>query len=110
MTRLVVYFKREFQNLNFLPMSSHALLCWMLNLMFNSPDVSLFFETVRRDHSENVLTSMQTTMILVIEESDDISSELLSTLLNTSRRDKGDVLLTAEKLAEKVMSNCASKL
>jgi len=61
-----------------------------------------FLKTRRTDHFENIFTSMETIMTIVIEESDNISSELLSTLLDTLRRDIKDVLHTAEKLAEKV--------
>jgi len=69
-----------------------------------------FLKTIRLDHSENVLTSMETILTLVIEESDDISSKLLSALLNTLKRDNKNVLPAAKKLAEKVMGTCACKL
>jgi len=42
----------------------------------------------RPDHSKNVFTSMETIMSLVIEESEEISSELLSSLLDTLKKDK----------------------
>ena len=62
-----------------------------------------FLKTIRNDHSENILTSMETVMTLV-QESDNISSELLSALLDTLKKDNKDVLPIAKKLAEKVMA------
>jgi len=94
----------------------------------------------RTDHSANVFTSMKTIMTLVIDESEDISSELLSALLDTLKKDNKvrdtfivyvysfdnkvrdtstnsmflqciqDVRPIAERLAEKVMHASASKL
>lgn len=69
-----------------------------------------FLKTIRSDHSESVSSSMETIMTLVLEESEDISSELLSCLLETMKKDNKDVRPAAAELAEKVMTCCASKL
>lgn len=69
-----------------------------------------FLRTIRVDHPENVSSSMETIMTLVIEESEDISSELLSCLLDSLKKDNKDVPPVAAKLAEKVMTCCARKL
>ncbi|KAB5513845.1 hypothetical protein DKX38_027751 [Salix brachista] len=99
-----------------------------------------FFKAVRDYHSENVLSSMETIMSLVLEESEDISVELLSPLLASVK--KGDevnylyqfmaqalhlfpsvsvndltaltvyqeALPVAQKLGEKVLETCAMKV
>lgn len=69
-----------------------------------------FLKTVRDHHPENVFSSMEMIMTLVIEESEDISQELLSPLLAALRKDNEEVQPIAWKLAEKVLENCASKL
>ncbi|PKI53232.1 hypothetical protein CRG98_026364 [Punica granatum] len=53
---------------------------------------------------------METVMTLVIEESEDISTELLSPILATVKKDNEGILPAAKKLGEKVLENCASKL
>ncbi|GAB2286607.1 hypothetical protein Dimus_021002 [Dionaea muscipula] len=52
---------------------------------------------------------MEKIMTLVSEESEEISPELITTILSCLERDK-DVLPVAQKLGEKVLENCASKL
>ncbi|XP_017700030.2 uncharacterized protein LOC103714235 isoform X2 [Phoenix dactylifera] len=69
-----------------------------------------FLSTIRPNHSENIFNSMETIMTLVLEESEDISTELLTCLLDTVKKDNQDVLPIAHKLGEKVMSNCTAKL
>lgn len=69
-----------------------------------------FLRTIRVDHPENVSSSMETIMTLVIEESEDISSELLSCLLDALKKDNKDVPPVAANLAEKVTTCCARKL
>ncbi|XP_039005249.1 uncharacterized protein LOC120132576 [Hibiscus syriacus] len=46
----------------------------------------------------------------VLEESEDISVELLSPILAILKRDNEDTLPVARRLAEKVLENCALKL
>lgn len=69
-----------------------------------------FLNTIRLNHSENVYSAMETIMTLVIEESEEISSELLSCLLIVVKKDNKDVLPIARKLVEQVMGDCANKL
>lgn len=47
-----------------------------------------FFTIVRKDHAYNVITTMQTIMFLIINESDVVRQSLFSILL--ANRKKGD--------------------
>ncbi|KAJ4958149.1 hypothetical protein NE237_025260 [Protea cynaroides] len=69
-----------------------------------------FLKAIRDDHPENVFSAMETIMTLVVEESEDISSELLYPLLNSVKKDNQDVLPIAQKLGKKVIGNCTAKL
>ncbi|XP_008794338.2 uncharacterized protein LOC103710418 [Phoenix dactylifera] len=69
-----------------------------------------FLCTIRPNHSENVFNSMETIMTLVLEESEDIPTELLTCLLDTVKNNNKDVSPIACRLGEKVMSNCTMKL
>ncbi|KAJ9672455.1 hypothetical protein PVL29_025892 [Vitis rotundifolia] len=69
-----------------------------------------FLNAIRDDHPENVFTSMETIMILVVEESEDIPIELLSPILVSIKKDNQEVLPIARKLGEKVFENCANML
>ncbi|KAJ6295366.1 hypothetical protein OIU78_023397 [Salix suchowensis] len=69
-----------------------------------------FFKAVRDNHSENVLSSMETIMSLVLEESEDISVELLSPLLASVKKGDEEALPVAQKLGEKVLETCAMKV
>ncbi|XVF89391.1 hypothetical protein PTKIN_Ptkin19aG0126500 [Pterospermum kingtungense] len=69
-----------------------------------------FLKAIRDHHAEAVFTSMVTIMTLVLEESEDISVELLSPILASVKKDNVEVLPVARKLAERVLENCASKL
>ncbi|KAI3948392.1 hypothetical protein MKW92_005035 [Papaver armeniacum] len=69
-----------------------------------------FLNTIRDFHPEGVFTSMKKIMSLVLEESEDISHEILSLLLSILKKDNQDVLPTTRKLAEKVLENCKTKL
>ncbi|GLT85252.1 hypothetical protein SLE2022_034460 [Rubroshorea leprosula] len=69
-----------------------------------------FLKSIRDYHPENVFQSMETIMTLVLEESEDISTELLSPLLASVKKDDEEVLPVARKLAEKVLESCATKL
>ncbi|PIA45788.1 hypothetical protein AQUCO_01600199v1 [Aquilegia coerulea] len=59
---------------------------------------------------ENVFTSMETIMSLVLEESEEISPSLLYPLLTCVKKDDQDVLPITRKLGEKVLENCTAKL
>ncbi|XP_043700226.1 muscle M-line assembly protein unc-89-like [Telopea speciosissima] len=69
-----------------------------------------FLKAIRDDHPENVFSAMETIMTLVLEESEDISLELLSPLLNSVKKENQDVLPIAQKLGKKVIENCADKI
>ncbi|MED6216964.1 hypothetical protein PIB30_013179 [Stylosanthes scabra] len=69
-----------------------------------------FLKAVREQHTENVFSSMETIMTLVIEESEDIPLELLSPILDSVKKDNEEVLPIARKLGERVLECSASKL
>ncbi|XP_074287061.1 sister chromatid cohesion protein PDS5 homolog C-like isoform X2 [Silene latifolia] len=69
-----------------------------------------FLRTIRDDHHEGVFTSMETIMTLVLEESEAISVDLLSSILNILKKEDKEVLPIARLLGEKVIVNCASKV
>lgn len=87
----------------------------------------------RESHPDNIFSSMETIMTLVLEESEDISSELLHCLLSSVKKENQvnlnpgfflhymglnwffvplpqDVLPIARRLGEKVIGNCAKKI
>ncbi|CAL0327176.1 unnamed protein product [Lupinus luteus] len=69
-----------------------------------------FLKEIREHHPENVFTSMEIIMTLVLEESEDISLELLSPLLDSVKKDNEEVFPTAKKLGVRVLESCATKL
>ncbi|CAN1806223.1 Sister chromatid cohesion protein PDS5 homolog C [Linum perenne] len=69
-----------------------------------------FLKFVRDFHPENVVSSMETIMTLVLEESEEIPVELLSPLLSSVKKENKEVLPTARKLGEKVLGSCAEKI
>ncbi|ESW08947.1 hypothetical protein PHAVU_009G087900 [Phaseolus vulgaris] len=69
-----------------------------------------FLKTIREHHPENVFSSMETIMTLVLEESEDISLDLLSSLLTSIKKDNEEASPIAQKLGERVLENCATKL
>lgn len=69
-----------------------------------------FLKTIRPKHSDTVFSSMETVMSLVIEESENIPSKLLSCLLDNLKIDEKNAMSSSKKLAEKVLANCALKL
>ncbi|XP_042383147.1 treacle protein-like [Zingiber officinale] len=69
-----------------------------------------FLKTLRPNHSEKIFSSMEMIMTLVLEESEDISLELLLCLLNSVKSDNKDISPAVRKLGEKVISNCSGKL
>ncbi|XP_011031466.1 PREDICTED: uncharacterized protein LOC105130590 isoform X2 [Populus euphratica] len=70
----------------------------------------LFFKTIRDYHPEDVFSSMETIMSLVLEESEDISVELLSLLLASVKKGDEEVLPVARRLGEEVLESCAAKV
>lgn len=77
----------------------------LINEMFD-----IFFSVARVELPGNVLTSMQTIMEVILEESEDIPENLLLTLLTVLGRDKEGVTDAAKRLALNVIENCAAKL
>ncbi|CAL9101451.1 PDS5, regulator of cohesion maintenance [Musa troglodytarum] len=69
-----------------------------------------FLNTIRPNHSEKIFSSMEMIMTLVLEESEDISSDLILCLLDSVKTDNKDILPVVRRLSEKVISNCAGKL
>ncbi|MCD7453109.1 hypothetical protein HAX54_019767 [Datura stramonium] len=69
-----------------------------------------FLKTIREDHSENIFLSMATIMTLVLEESEEVSLELLTPLLASVKKDNEEVTPIARRLGETVFANCAAKL
>lgn len=69
-----------------------------------------FLASASENHTENVSASMQTIMTLVLDESEDISQQLLSVLLTSLRRDKQEASPAALALAVNVVKRCAEKL
>ncbi|CAH2077314.1 unnamed protein product [Thlaspi arvense] len=68
-----------------------------------------FLKAIRDHHSGNVFSSMENIMTLVLEESEDIPPEMLSPILHYVRKDD-ETPQVSRRLAEQVLSNCASKL
>ncbi|KAJ6995223.1 WASH complex subunit 2-like isoform X2 [Populus alba x Populus x berolinensis] len=69
-----------------------------------------FFKAIRDYHPEDVFSSMETIMSLVLEESEDISVELLSLLLASVKKGDEEVLPVARRLGEEVLESCAAKV
>ncbi|CAO2816874.1 unnamed protein product [Amaranthus hypochondriacus] len=69
-----------------------------------------FFRTIRSDHPETIFDSMATIMTLVLDESEEISVDLLSSILAVLKIENKDVLPIARQLGENVIKQCASKL
>ncbi|KAL8475229.1 hypothetical protein ACS0TY_031586 [Phlomoides rotata] len=68
-----------------------------------------FLKAIREDHTD-IFSSMETIMTLVLEESEDISPELLAPILATLKRNDEAVMPITKKLAERVLQNSADKL
>ncbi|XVE87621.1 hypothetical protein DITRI_Ditri19aG0002600 [Diplodiscus trichospermus] len=77
----------------------------LVNEMF-----STFFAVVRDDHPESVLSSMQTIMTVVLEESEDVRDDLLLIILSALGRTKSNVTPAARRLAMNVIEQCSGKL
>ncbi|XXG58873.1 hypothetical protein AAC387_Pa04g1067 [Persea americana] len=69
-----------------------------------------FLKAIRDDHPDNIFSSMETIMTLVLEESEDISSDLLHCLLSSVKKENKDILPIARRLGERVIGNCAEKI
>lgn len=70
----------------------------------------LFFSTIRCSQPSNILKYMEMIMILVIEESDEISLELLSPLLTSVRKECENISPVSYELGKTVLKKCRTKL
>ncbi|CAK9156797.1 unnamed protein product [Ilex paraguariensis] len=71
---------------------------------------SSFLAVASDEHPESVLTSMQTIMVVLLEESEDIREDLLLILLSVLGRNKKDITMAGRRLAMNVIEHCAGKL
>ncbi|XP_011002359.1 PREDICTED: sister chromatid cohesion protein PDS5 homolog A-B-like isoform X2 [Populus euphratica] len=71
---------------------------------------STFFTVASDDHQESVLSSMQTIVVVLIEESEDIREDLLLIILSVLGRNRNDISMAGRKLALNVIEHCAGKL
>ncbi|XP_056845499.1 sister chromatid cohesion protein PDS5 homolog E isoform X2 [Raphanus sativus] len=69
-----------------------------------------FLKVISPDHPQPVLHSMETIMITVIDESEEVSMDLLEILLAAVKKENQDVSAMASGLVEKVLSSCACTL
>lgn len=69
-----------------------------------------FFSTISSTHQENVITSMETIMMFVIQESEPVHSDLASCLLRYLKKEKKDSLPASFMLAERIVGLCPEKL
>ncbi|KAG9153625.1 hypothetical protein Leryth_008550 [Lithospermum erythrorhizon] len=69
-----------------------------------------FFRTIRDYHPSSIYTSMETIMNLVLEESEEVSTDLLTTLLSSVKRENEEVPPIARRLGESILGTCAVKL
>ncbi|KAK4415417.1 hypothetical protein Salat_2649100 [Sesamum alatum] len=69
-----------------------------------------FLKSIRVYHAEVIFASMETIMTLVLEESEEISPDLLNPILATLKRNNEAAMPIAKKLAERVIQNSADKL
>lgn len=77
----------------------------LVNEMF-----STFFAVASDEHPESVLTSMQTIMTVLLEESEDIPEDLVLILLSVLGQNENDFSGAARKLAMNVIESCEAKL
>ncbi|GAA0153559.1 chromatin/chromatin-binding, or -regulatory protein [Lithospermum erythrorhizon] len=78
---------------------------YLVNAIFRT-----FFAVARDEHSESVTTSMQTIMMVLLEESEDVREDLLVILLSVLGRKKNELTKTARRLAINIIEKCAAKL
>lgn len=71
---------------------------------------STFLSVASDDHPESVLTSMQTIMIVLLEESEEVPEDLLVVLLLALGWQKSGFTAAARRLAKNVVEQCAGKL
>ncbi|KAK1370194.1 hypothetical protein POM88_036286 [Heracleum sosnowskyi] len=85
----------------------------MLDLECDSLIVEMFHNflgSIRDCHPESVFTHMKSIMTLVIEESEDVTLELLTPILGALKKDKENTQTISRKLGEKVLETCKVKV
>ncbi|CAH2067941.1 unnamed protein product [Thlaspi arvense] len=70
----------------------------------------MFLQIIRSDHPQAVFSSMEMIMITILDETEEVSTDLLDTLLASVKMEKQNVSPMSWGLAEKVLSRCARKL
>ncbi|XP_022147380.1 uncharacterized protein LOC111016321 isoform X2 [Momordica charantia] len=69
-----------------------------------------FLKLIRSNHPPAVFSAMEAIMTNVLDESEEITSDLLSPILASVRKENWEAASISWKLGEKVISNCATKL
>ncbi|XP_010429899.1 PREDICTED: glutamic acid-rich protein-like isoform X2 [Camelina sativa] len=69
-----------------------------------------FLKIIRPAHPQVVFSSMEMIMITIIDEIEEVSTNLLHILLASVKKENQNVLPMSGSLAEKVLSRCARKL
>ncbi|KAE8646427.1 uncharacterized protein LOC101213167 isoform X2 [Cucumis sativus] len=69
-----------------------------------------FLKLIRSNHPTAVFSAMEAIMTNVLDESEEVSSDLLRPILASVRKENQEATSISWKLAERVMSNCATKL
>ncbi|GAB2228234.1 hypothetical protein Droror1_Dr00010064 [Drosera rotundifolia] len=85
----------------------------MLDLECNALIIKMFeqfLKNIRSDHPNVVFSAMEAIMTLIIEESEDISLELLKVILLFVKKENKEASPMAWKLGSKVIESCAEKL
>ncbi|XP_031479446.1 sister chromatid cohesion protein PDS5 homolog A-like isoform X2 [Nymphaea colorata] len=77
----------------------------LVNEMF-----STFLSIASNEHPEAVLISMQTIMVLLVDESEDVQEDLLLALLSALGQHESDISSAGQELAISVIEQCAGKL
>ncbi|CAN6448387.1 unnamed protein product [Victoria cruziana] len=77
----------------------------LVNEMFRT-----FLSVSSNNHPEAVLISMQTIMVLLVDESEDVQEELLLALLSALGQHENDISSAGQELAISVIEQCAGKL
>ncbi|ESQ27121.1 hypothetical protein EUTSA_v10018162mg [Eutrema salsugineum] len=70
----------------------------------------MFLNIIRSDHPQVVFSSMEMIMITILDETEEVSKDLLDTLLSSVKKQNQNVSPTSRSLVEKVLSRCARKL
>ncbi|KAL5063404.1 hypothetical protein RYX36_025141 [Vicia faba] len=69
-----------------------------------------FLRIIRSNHPSNVIESMENVMTGILDESEDISMDLLRPLLDSVKKENQTISPICWTLGEKVITNCAFKL